>query len=404
MGDQQKEESLHKVAAIVVFLTTWSIATFAQSTVAGKLSGADGKPMARADVFLMRTTDTTCLRTVKAGPTGDYALTVDSTGIWLLRFTGVAHRERLVAVYLDRPQRLTVNVRLGTYSYLQGFPNVSVVGDFNRWYVPASVPMAKKRDGTYRAEVNATGPTISYQLNNVASGARIAGMGAVAYDYRRYEGYAAVVRAEHGKATIVFNPGKLPSAGKPGRITFVPPGSTAARFAAHYDNLQRIREAHIAAGTAARTNRGTAAKSFDLSGPLAEVQKQASREKSTILREELWVNYIALASMARSTDGAGYTMALQGVSPASIVWLLNPHGISNALLHSTLTEEQKAEYVAGVLQKSPAIEVKSALLLDEFMIARLSDRRDIARTYYDILVQQYGNTPEGKMVRERYSP
>ncbi len=98
MGDQQKEESLHKVAAIVVFLTTWSIATFAQSTVAGKLSGADGKPMARADVFLMRTTDTTCLRTVKAGPTGDYALTVDSTGIWLLRFTGVAHRERLVAV------------------------------------------------------------------------------------------------------------------------------------------------------------------------------------------------------------------------------------------------------------------------------------------------------------------
>ncbi len=398
------EEALHRVVAIVALMACQGVNAFAQNTVEGKLTGADGRPMASAEVILMRPNDTTCIRFVTAGKSGAYSIPIDSAGIWMLRYTGVAHREHAVAICLDGSEALKVNVKLGTYRYRSTFDNVSVLGDFNRWFVPTSVPMKKKGDGTYEAEVTATGPTVSYQLNNVAEGARMEGVPARRYRYRRYDGYAAVAEADNGRARIVFNPGMLPPPGKRFVVTFGRPASRAAKFAANYDKLQLMQESHQADQLEILKSRGKTSTNRDWAGILSQAQKRISAEKDGILREQLRLHYLILLGMAKSVDAAAYTSGIEGISPGSDVWLMSPHVISSALHRSTLTEEQKTDYILRVLNENRNERVKSALLFDEFMIAKLSDRKGPAKTYFDLLVNKYGSTPEGTMVREKYSP
>ena len=95
--------------------------TLSQTTVMGKVTGADGKPMLMANVFLAQPNEIKTIQSVQAGPDGSFKITIDSSGIWILRCTGVYHEEHDLALYIDKPSTIVVNVRLETYTVPGGF-------------------------------------------------------------------------------------------------------------------------------------------------------------------------------------------------------------------------------------------------------------------------------------------
>ena len=96
----------------------------AQTTVRGKITGADGKPMLMANVSLAQPNDTKAIRSVQAGKDGSFTITIDSSGIWILQCTGVYHEEHDVALYINEPSTIIVDVQLEAYTYLQDFSGV----------------------------------------------------------------------------------------------------------------------------------------------------------------------------------------------------------------------------------------------------------------------------------------
>ena len=83
---------------------------------------------------------------VQASPDGKYALTVPTTGLWALRFTGVGYAAESIALYVPGSTPVTLSVALGGYHYISGEPSLTVVGDFNLW--TTAVPLTRGSDGT----------------------------------------------------------------------------------------------------------------------------------------------------------------------------------------------------------------------------------------------------------------
>ena len=140
---------------------------FAQTFVRGVVTGARDRRLPLANVSLSRPGVDRTIETIEAGRTGEFRVTIRSKGIWLLRFSGVNHQDYTVAVYIDRPKTVHLDVRLAACRYEKESDGVKVLGNFNRWYPPSSVAMQKQRDGTFAAEIKTRANPVLYQLSGV---------------------------------------------------------------------------------------------------------------------------------------------------------------------------------------------------------------------------------------------
>ena len=376
--------------------------TLAQTTVVGKVTGADGKPMVMANVFLAQPNDTKTVRSVQAGTDGSFKITIDSAGIWILRCTGVYHEEHDLALYIDKPSTIVVDVRLETYTYLEDFSGVKVNGSFNNWYILRAVPMSKQANGTYTAEIETKEDSIAYRLMYVRNGDQVEGTQADKYSYHDPSGYNSIVAAKGGKVEIAFNPKQLVRSGTPASVTFLHSSPLVSKFAKHYDELQKYKKAYFVAYqnfVKERIKRKEFA--FDWSEQMLSVEKEIKGETDGIVREELYLNCATIAILAKSIDTSMYRRSINGIPPTSIVWSLNPHSIYYALGHSGFTEDQQMKYVQQVIDSNPIDKTKAALLLDEYMVEKLSEHKENARRYYDILVNRFGSSEEAKMIKEK---
>lgn len=396
---------LSRIAALLLIMLFAVAPTLAQTQVKGKVTGADGKPMLMANVFLAQPNDAKTIRSVQADKDGNFKIAIDSAGIWILRFTGVYHQEYSVAFYIDKPTMINIEVRLETYTYLEDFRGVKVNGSFNNWYILRAVSMKKQPDGTYFAEIETKEDSIAYRLMYVRNGGQIEGTQADGYVYNGSMGYNSLIAAKGGKARIIFDPEKLARSTMPPKASFQHTDLVISKFAMIYEELQRYRKAYILANqNFVREGKKRKEFTFDWSGPLSSVEEQIKRETNDILCEELYLNYITIAMLAKSFDASIYKRSLDRISPASTVWSLNPHSIYYALGHSGFTEEQHEKYVQQVIDGNPVDRTKAALLLDEYMVAKLSEQKENARKYYDILVNRFGSSEEAKMIKEKIAP
>jgi thiol-disulfide isomerase/thioredoxin len=396
---------LSKISALV-FMAFFAISsTLAQTTVMGKVMDADGKPMLMANVFLAQPNDTKTIRSVQAGSDGSFKITIDSSGIWILRCIGVYHEEHDLALYIDNPSTIVVNVRLETYTYLEDFSGVKVNGSFNNWYILRAVPMSKQANGTYTAEIETKEDSIAYRLMYVRNGNQVEGMQADRYSYHDPSGYNSIVAANGGKVRIEFNPEQLVRSETPASVTFLNSSPLVSKFAKHYDKLQKYKKTYFSAYqnfVRERTKRKEFA--FDWSEQMLSVEKEMKSETDSIAREELCLNCATLAILSKSTDTSIYRRSINGIPPSSIVWSLNPHSIYYVLGHSGFTEDEQMKYVQHVIDNNPIEKTKAALLLDEYMVEKLSEHKEIARRYYDILVNRFGSSEEAKMIKEKTVP
>jgi peroxiredoxin len=386
---------------LATFLSTAS--TLTQTTVTGKVTGSEGKPMLVATVILSQLPDLKPVESVGVSSKGEFEFTIDTNGIWMLQFTGVHHQEHDVALYVDRQKKVGLNVQLAAYDYLGSFDAVKVTGNFNNWYPLSASPMQKQSDGTYTAEIETKVDSLVYQLMYVRRGDACEGTQADRYASNASGSYNSIVAATHGKVRIVFDPRKLLRSDKPAKVSFSNSESTTSKFARIYDEFRHYQDTYQSAFKGYMKTRDRSGHfSFDWSGAVSSIENQLKNETNSLLREELYMNYLSLAVIKKTTDTSFYRTVLKNIPPTSPIWLLDPHSMYYALNHAAFTEQQRDSYVLQVINGNPVARIKSVLLFDEFHVAKYSGKPKKAAEYYYGLVSQLGDTPEAERIQRSY--
>lgn len=389
---------------IALILFTGAFAS-AQTTVTGRLTGQDGKPMIEANVVLLAPTDVQdTVRTVRAEKNGDFSITVDSAGVWLLEFTGVGHEYRRTAFYFDRPGTVSVDVRLRTYDFLDNFSEVKVVGNFNGWDNASALPMVRRSDGTYSLVVKTKADSVAYRLMNVAKGDLAEGTDADYYLYDGYWGYNSILRPKNGEVNIVFDPSKLARSDLPSRVTFADSNSTEAKFASIFDEMMNNEKSfmdyyrsYMASGKSLMEFH------YDWSATEKSIASRIAAEKNPLLKKELMFAYIELGALTAKLDTPLVREALGEISPKSHLWALMPI-VSTVLRLAGESQAEQEAYVQKVVDENPSADVKAAVLANEFMLAKQTGDAATAAKYYNLIVERFGNTRIGKAIKARFSP
>jgi hypothetical protein len=402
MSSEIPEESNQIPIAIVLvlFLAGMFSCLSAQTTVTGRVVGIEGEPMIDAHVSLAPPEEAKALKVVRADKNGNFAITIDVPGVWMLHFSGVGHHDHRVALYVDRPQKIELTVQLGSYVYLQEFDQAKVVGDFNRWYVLSGAQLQRQTDGMYEAEIETKADTVAYRLNGVRDGGAIEGTQADRYVYDGAGGYISVLNVRPGKVRIIFDPDKFPRSDMPANITFASASNVVSRFGAVYDEFQRYQDEYLSSQrNSLRSGKKRSEFSYDWSGALSSFEKQTNHEKIRVLRGELTLCRLAIARTAGRLDTSICASCLREITPASRVWSLDVHSLFYVLTHSGWTEEKRETYVEQTLKKNSDKRVKAALLYDLLMAAKLSSQSQLAEKYYHLLLDGYGSSPEAEQAK-----
>lgn len=376
---------------------------FAGTVVSGRITGPEGKELIKAVVLLRQPFDTAVVKMTDAGANGSYRINIPSGGVWILNFRGVHYADKDVAVYVDGKRKIGLDVSLGTYSYLDDFNNVKVVGSFNNWYTPGAVPLQKQPGGVYAASIKAKGGAVSYRLTGVRKGGSVEGNQSDEYTYRGSPGFASVVRTRNGIARIVFDPRKLERSEINPVVRFKD-APVEARFNRIYAEQVDFENDYRAAFRAQMRSRGRDPQNvkFDFSDVVASVAKQLQTEEEPIIRQELYFNYLRIYMISQRISPSFYTTLLKGITPSSPVWSLGANTIYYGLAHSDLSEKERDEYVRAVITTNPVRRVCSTILFDEFMASKLKEDKAKAADYFELLTGKYGDSPEAKHVLRLY--
>jgi hypothetical protein len=370
----------------------------------GRILGDDGKPMQAAHVSLLHPNESKIIKTICTEKNGQFTLTIDKPGIWMLHAAGVGFRDKWIALYIEKEKNVQLDVWLGGYRYLSNLDNAALVGDFNSWYILKAIPMRISPDSTLSAEVKSIADTVAYRLINVRDGDAVEGMKADRYIYDPVKGYISVLETKKGKKIkVTLDPRKLTKTESPSKIIFAQSGTTISKFAMIMDSLQHDQDLAQAALIDYRRSYGNNSQfSFNWDEHIPNVENQMRNEKNGIVRQALVMSYLTMCMAAKRMDGAIYKRVLDEISPTSIIWVMKPHNLFYAVGHSGMTDAQQEKYMKEVIDLHPSRSVRIAALFDLYMVCKLSDQKEKAAQYYNLLEKRYGNTEEGKKIISRY--
>jgi peroxiredoxin len=377
-----------------------------QAIVTGRITGFDDKPLKLASVFLSKPNVKYPLKYAEVNKDGQYKIAIDSKGVWLLRFTGAYYQEYLVAVYVDTPRIINVDVRLANYALPKGkeLSTVKVFGNFNDWYLPQAVPMEKQTDGTFATTIKTDKNPIIYQLTGVVQ-EDIPGTDADSVIYDKYHGYNAVLKVENDSVRITFDPRKLFFSKDEPQCIFSRSDSEESMFSNVYREtllwLSEYNEAYMK--SMVNLSRGGKPNSFDFESVFTTIKKQLAEEKNLIVRQELELVNFMFLQRKKVIDTENSRHLLATIPPSSFVWSLAPALISVAFDNSGYDKTLEDEYVRQVIDENPDSVAISLLLQAEFMKRLYGKGKDEAMRYYDIAVNQFGNMPGGKEVAQYHN-
>jgi thiol-disulfide isomerase/thioredoxin len=325
-----------KLSLLFTLLSTAHIAAAQGRTdIAGTLLGHDGRPMPEAHVHLKRFGQSKPLASAAAGPGGRFRIGTNETGLFVLQLAGVNHESHGLTLLLDGPARVGLSVRLKANDYVTDFKDVKIIGDFNDFSFKSARPMEKRPDGTFVAEFETAAGRFAYQLVGLRKGGgSVNGTQSEGYDYDGGGDYRSVVTPRGGRARIVFDPKLLVRSDAPRRIVFAKPRSTAARFAAVYDEMLKRRDRFSEVIRAYRkTGRPLEQFRYDWSPDLNALARQIAAEKVPAIRQALLLSYLDLGygTFGAKVEPALARRALAEIPPTSPLWSIEPYLIGVAI-------------------------------------------------------------------------
>lgn len=392
---------LNVLFVIIVISTTAA----AKTVVYGRVTGTDSKPISVANVFLCHPADSIPVERVSVRKDGNYTVAIPSSGIWMLRFTGIFHREYPIAIYAINGVRVRLDVRLRTYNYGSVF-TPALIGNFNGWSVPRRIPLQEGKDGIYSATVSSNSDTLIYRLVNVRSGGEVEGTDADGYITNGMENYNSFIIAGKREVRIEFDPNRLPFSKKPSTFKFANGSSFEARFARAYAVFEDARQNSTSAFFKSVVDHHPMGFKFDYAPYLNRVETMLHREHSKLVRHALDLSYFAITYI--STNGVYVKpqlcqLLLKSIPPDSPVWSLRPSTISEALDFAGYPVYKRMDYIQEVLNTNPVPQTKIILLSDRIKLMSRSLNPGEMIPYLSILVDQYGDSPEAKACGKTYS-
>ncbi len=390
----------------VLFITgIISIPSLARTVVYGRVTGTNGKPIPVANVFLCHPGNNHPVKSFTVRKDGDYKAIIPTPGIWLLRFTGIFHREYPIAIYAVNGSRSRLDVSLRTYNY-GGVFTPAVIGNFSGWSVSKEVPFQKGPDGVYFATVPCKSDTLVYRLLNVRSGGEVEGTDADGFIPNGTENYNSFLIADRREVRIEFDPNRLPYSKKTTTFKFANSSSLEARFARAYAGFEDAKQDSRESFFKSVVDHRMMGHKFDYDPYLSRVESMLHREHSGLVRQALELSYFSISYISTNGDYVKPNLCqllLTSIPPASPVWSLRPSSISEAIDFSGYPMYKRMDYIREVLNDNPVSQTKITLLANRILIMSRSLNPGEMIPYLSMLVDQYGDSPEAVADAKAYS-
>ncbi len=358
----------------------------ATTEISGTVLGGNGKPLQKAFVALSDGSYLKTLAVAEADQNGNFRLTTNKTGLFLLHFNGVNHLTETIVLMVEKPRKITVNAKLFVPEYKEDLSEAFVSSEKVRGV--AGTNFTKQQDDTYAAEFETKEKTLDYVIGKALK-IRGAIQGTDEGNYKLHESGTLIFKEAipvNGKVRIVLDPAKLPQPSDAGEISFGNPESADAKLYAIYREMES-RKPPQSQQTAANPT----------SEEINKLVYRINNEKNLSLRKALWLNYLHLTLPANKTDAAMASKALDTISPTSPLWILHPELVDKAVTTANQPAKYK-EYLNGVVNRLPS-DIKVFAIGTCFFDAFKDKQMEKAQTYLGRLVKEFPDNPMTKFAR-----
>jgi thiol-disulfide isomerase/thioredoxin len=384
----------------------------------GVLLGADGQPMKLAHARLLRAHGRSAVAETVVGPLGRFALAATGTGAFYLDFTGVNHVRTTVPVVLQRSATIDLDVRLQRHPYTDSLDRVTAIGDWNHFDPRTGRPLVKQSDGRYTLDVETTADTVAYQLLNLTPDRSSNGTDGIWYTYDGGGDYRSVIRADHGRATIVLDPHTLNRRPSEPRVAFGVRSSFPARLYELASRLDRWQRSYLDSSRAVGSTTGSVR--FNFAQVVKQITKQLLRERDSTLRQILFCARLEWAKRGGPLDSTLAAGILREVRPSSFAWSFREFGDPSdmVLAYARMTDARMSyddatrdsaavratiAYLDSVATRHPDPAVQADALSSASLLAAEAQLRDRANDYYARLVAKHPQAPLLPVLRSRFA-
>lgn len=306
------------------------------TVISGKIVGGDGKPMPKAYAALIR--GYLGLKPVDvsdADKDGNFRLTTTQLGVLYIVFNGLNHPWETVAIYIDRPKKIGINVKLSVPEYQE---------DLSVARADRNTSFKKQPDGTYLMELTTSQPTYPYSIGRVFKRPGVI-QGTDPGELKLQENGILLQRIAFpvdGKVTIHIDPSKLPKPSGPTEVRFSDSRALEARFYEIYREMQARQPQAFDAKPRVTT-------AEDVSRFIPRLDK----ENDPLLKKMLWLSYLDLTIYGKMPDPPMIEKALEAITPTSAIWVLDAGETLKDSVKAINQPSKYDDYVAIVMGRMP---------------------------------------------------
>jgi len=377
---------------------------FSQVIISGKVTGCDGKPMVKADVQLKKLLTRNPIAETTVANDGNYSLTTQDSGVILVTYSGANHKSYDVALYIEKPSKIMLDVQLSSYDYVDTISTVSIIGDFNDFNFATAKLMTKQTDGTFLSEFETKADTFKYQILGIeTTGRSINGTQSDGFIRDPGNDYLSFVNANKGRVRIVFDPAKIVRSNAIAQSHILGDDSLDSRFSSIYSEMMKRRDAYRNAARAfEKTGKDRSDFSYDWSKDKAYLTSRITIEKRKILNQLYIISYLDVGGFrARDLDSNIVRLMYSEILPTSPLWSINP--FLPQYFSMTGDKEKAEKYIKEMEEKNADINVRAYLVMNRMATAQYSHKTEEYFKLYDRMVTEFKDTDVGKMTKERFS-
>lgn len=390
------------------------------TVISGRVLGADGAPLKVGHVHLYPGRHYRREAHVPIAADGRFAIATTAAGPVSLTITGVDHYPVGVQLMIEGPTAIGLDVRLKHYAYTDSLERVTAIGDWNQFNFGTGRPLVRQSDGRYALEIETAADTLSYQLLGLEErGSRsINGTQADRYAYDGGGDYRSVIRAQGGRATIVFDPAMLVRRTGDVAVSFREPSTRVAQLYARLRDWNAQRTAFMDSSNAARQRHDSLR--YEWSPIIAGRTAALARERDPLVHQLLLLQLWEAETFSRRLDPAVARRVVAEVPPTSPWWTMREFGGPSTLwLAVRIAAGRKAEgnwrsdtatagatlaYLDRVIAEHPDSMVQAEALGSAVMVARIAGDAPRSNDYFLRLDRDYPDSPDIAFMRSRYSP
>ena len=391
-------------AALLMSFTSL-LAAQQESVITGKLLGYDKKPMPLAHAHILKAPNPQPIQQVQTAPDGSFEIRTKETGVVLIEFTGVNHTALDLPLIIEKPVKLALTVCLSTYAYADEMKEVKLMSDLTNFSFNEAQTMTKQSDGTYIIDVQTSNPKLAYQVFGAEKNSRsINGTQSDSYEFDGAGDYKSIVTPAKGKIRIIFDPKKVVRSDAEPVVTFSDANSSIAKVALIQMEMMK-RAAMWATKVQSLAASGGKDFKYDWSAVQKDIVNRLKTEKNPLVRQALLLNYVdTKARNAMESDPKIGVQALKEIPPDSKLWMMPTLQLMKVAGDLAGDQSLFEKYLARFLEKNPDETLKTNLLMNLLMMAKMQGDERGLKSYYDLTMKSMGDSQFGKMVKERFSP